>query len=246
MFGRKVLLIDNNEEFLRLTCIVFQGNGAQVITARDGMEGIGKMLTDQPDLIILGMMMPREDSFRVYKKIRQFSDTPLIMLSVTDRAQLMQKGWAPNHEDFLTKPTSPEILLVRARTIMRHYEQNDRNRAAFYYNDGRLKIDAAKHRVLIRGERVKLTPVEFRLLVYLASNADKVLSFEQILSNVWGDSQRGNKGHVHVFISHLRNKIEDDTKSPHYIRSIRGVGYLFEKPDKVRSVENDMKVLSQE
>jgi DNA-binding response OmpR family regulator len=106
----------------------------------------------------------------------------------------------------------------------------------FNYDDGRLEIDFDKHRVLVEDREVKLTPVEFRLLAYLEGNAGKVLSYEQILFSVWGSEYKGNDDYVHVYVSHLRSKIEQDPKKPRYIVSIHGVGYIFEKQNFVESL----------
>ena len=97
------------------------------------------------------------------------------------------------------------------------------------YNDGHLEIDIDKHQVLVKGKPIKLTPIEFRLLLYMQQHSGKVLSYEQILDNVWGDEYRGSVNFVHVYISHLRGKIEKDARNPKYIQSVHGVGYMFER-----------------
>jgi len=229
MIGKKILLIDDDTDFLTLTSQIFKNAGAQVITSLEGNEGISKALTHQPDLIVLDIMMPGKDGFQICQTIRQFSNTPLIMLSALDRDQLMLQGLEAGADDFLSKPFNPDILLARAKAVLRRSEQNNGKRDSMSYDDGRLKVDVEKHRVLIKDKQVKLTPVEFRLLAYLVSNPGKVLSFEQILDNVWGSDYQGNDDYVHVYISHLRNKIEQDTKSPRYILTVHGVGYIFEK-----------------
>jgi len=101
--------------------------------------------------------------------------------------------------------------------------------AEFQYDNGQLKIDGERRDVSIRGKRIKLTPVEFRLLVFLARNAGNVLTFEQIIANVWGAEYKGSTDYVHVYVSHLRRKLEENTKSPRYIVTLHGVGYIFEK-----------------
>jgi DNA-binding response OmpR family regulator len=190
-------------------------------------------LTDQPDLIILDAMMPGIDGFQICQRIRQYSNTPLIMLSALDHDDLMLKGLEAGADDFLSKPINPEILVARARAVIRRSEQSNGYQEVFNYNDGRLEIDIEKHRVLVGGKQIKLTPVEFRLLAYLAGNAGKVISYEQILFGVWSGDHKGKYGYVHVYISHLRNKIEQDPKKPRYIRSIHSVGYIFEKQSQV-------------
>jgi len=229
MIGKKILLIDDDPDFLKLTCHIFEEAGAQVITARDGLEGISKLFTHRPNLIVLDVMMPGQDGFEVCQRIRQIANTPLIMLTALNHEQEILQGLDAGADDFLSKPFNSEVLLARARAVLRRSEQNNGHQTALNYDDGRLKIDVEKHRVLINGKQVKLTPVEFKLLTYLVSNTGKVLSFGQILDNVWGSEYKGNDDYVHVYISQLRRKIEPDTKNPRYIISIHGVGYLFEK-----------------
>ena len=229
MIGKTILLIDDDTDFLKLTSLIFKESGAQVIVTPSGLEGMGKLFTHRPDLIILDAMMPDVDGFQICQKIRQFSNTPLIMLSALDQDQLMLQGLEAGADDFLSKPINPEILLARAKAVMRRSEQNNANQEVFSYDDGRLEIDVEKHRVQVGGKDVKLSPVEFRLLTFLAGNEGRVLSYERILLSVWGGEYKGKYGYVHVYVSHLRNKIEEEPKSPRYIRSIHGVGYIFEK-----------------
>jgi DNA-binding response OmpR family regulator len=229
MMGKKVLLIDDDVDFLKLTSLIFKESGAQPITARDGLEGMGKLFTQRPDLIILDVMMPGIDGFQVCERIRQYSNTPLIMLTALDQDDQMLRGLEAGADDFLSKPINREILLARAKAVIRRSEQGNGYQDAFNYDDGILRVDIEKHRVTFKEKQIKLTPVEFRLLAYLASNAGRVLPFEQILDNVWGSEYKGNDDYVHVYVSHLRSKIEQDPKKPRYILSIHGVGYIFEK-----------------
>jgi two-component system alkaline phosphatase synthesis response regulator PhoP len=247
-----VLIVDDDTDLLQLASLLFKKAGAQVITANDGLEGISKFFTHHPDLIVMDVMMPGNSGFDICARIRQVSETPLIFLTALNEEKEMLQGLAVGADDFLTKPFNPEILLARARTILRrtqrangtngnngsngrngnnpsHGENENARTGSFTYNDGYLSIDIERHEVLIRGKRVKLTPIEFRLLVYLARNAGKLLTFEKILINVWGSEYLGTMEHVHVYISHLRRKVEEDPKHPWYIITIHGMGYLFEK-----------------
>jgi len=243
MFDWKVLIIDDDAGLLQLVSLIFKKAGAQVITANDGLDGISKFFTHHPDLIILDVMMPGSNGFDVCQRIRQVSDEPLIMLTALNQERDMLKGLAAGADDFLSKPFNPAILLARARMILRrrqhslvqeeHIESQEGkgNPASFNFNDGYLSIDVERHEVLLQGKRIKLTPMEFRLLVYLARNGGKLLTFEKILGNVWGDAYQGSMEHVHVYVSHLRRKIEENPKNPRYIRTIHGVGYIFEKSE---------------
>ena len=233
MNGKKVLLIDNDPEFLLLTSLALKKAGAQVFTAYNGKEGISKASIYRPSLILLDVMMPGMSGFEVCKKIRQFSLTPIIMITALNQEHDMIQGLNAGADGFLSKPFNWDVLLSRARVVMRRNEQSNNHQAVSDYNDGYLKIDVDKHRVQIEDRQVKLTPVEFRLLIYLLRNADRVLTFDEILANVWGSQYHGNNDYVHVYTSQLRGKIEKNTKNPRYILSIHGVGYMFEKQQSV-------------
>ena len=256
-----VLIVDDDADLLQLASLLFKKAGAQVITANDGLEGISKFFTYHPDLIVMDVMMPGNSGFDICARIRQVSETPLIFLTALNEEKEMLQGLAVGADDFLTKPFNPEILLARARTILRrtqrangsngnngqdgnngisghngsnaqngnHSQMENAQTGSFTYNDGYLSVDIERHEVLVHGKRVKLTPIEFRLLVYLARNAGKLLTFEKILINVWGSQYLGTMEHVHVYISHLRRKVEEDARHPRYIITIHGMGYLFEK-----------------
>jgi len=231
MNGKKILLIDDDEFLLQLEGLMFRKQGAEIATARDGFEGITKLFTYHPDLIILDVMMPGMDGFEVCQRIRQISDTPLIMLTALNHEKEMLLGLDVGADDFLSKPFSSEVLLARARTILRRANHTKSKLRSSTYNDGHLSIDIERRQVFLKGKRIKLTPVEFRLLVYLARNAGKVLTFEQLLANVWGKEYGRSTDYVHVYISHLRRKLADKAMSPRYIETIHGVGYIFKKQE---------------
>ncbi len=225
-----VLIIDDDTDLLHLASRLFQREDANIVTAGSGMEGISKLTICQPTLIILDVMMPGIDGFETCRRIRQISDIPIIMVTALNNEQEMLQGLEAGADDFLSKPFKAEILLARARAVLRRSDFKNKVNA-FKYNDGYLSIDIENHTVLIKGKRIKLTRREFRLLVYLARNAGKVLTFEQILANVWGSEYQGSIEYVHVYISHLRKKLEENTKIPRYIITIHGVGYIFEKQE---------------
>jgi DNA-binding response OmpR family regulator len=247
-----VLIIDDDADLLQLASLLFKKAGAQVVTANDGLDGISKFFTHHPDLVILDVMMPGNNGFDICQRIRQVSEAPLIFLTGLNQDKEMLQGLAAGADDFLTKPFNPEILLARAQTVLRrtqhsngaHNEKNGRSghnasngmngngaAASFTYNDGYLSIDIERHEVLVHGKRIKLTPLEFRLLVYLARNAGKLLTFHKIIANVWGSEYQGSIDYVHVYISHLRRKIEENAEQACYIVTVHGEGYIFEKQD---------------
>lgn len=231
MIGKKVLVIDDDSQMLQMVRFIFQRAGAQVFTASDGREGLSKLLAQQPQLVILDVKMPGMDGFEVCRRIRRVSDSAVVMLTALNQENDMLAGLDAGADDFISKPFTPEILLARARTVLRRGENTRPRDSGFHYNDGLLEIDLEGRRIRLEGKPVKLTAVEFRLLVYLARNAGKVLTFDQILLNVWGNEYRGSIEHVHVFISHLRKKLQEDKKSPRYIVTVHGIGYSFERQE---------------
>jgi len=229
MNDQKILLIDDDNDLLHLVGLLFKKAGAHIFTAHDGLEGISKLFTCNPNLIILDVMMPGTNGFEVCQRIRQVSNAPIIMLTALNHEQEMLRGLESGADDFLTKPFNADVLLARAKTVLRRSTNGTAQNTNFHFNNGHLSIDIERRHVLVDERRVKLTPIEFRLLVYLARNAGKVLTFNHILSNVWGDEYRGSVDYVHVYVSHLRNKIEENAKQPRYVLTVHGVGYMFER-----------------
>jgi len=229
MNEQKVLIIDDDEDLLRLAGLLFKKLGAQILTAHNGVEGMSQLYSQRPNLIILDVMMPGMNGFEVCERIRQVSDAPIIMLTALNHEQEMLRGLEAGADDFLSKPFNADILLARARAVLRRSENTNAKGPEFQYSNGYLTIDVQRHEVSVRNKRIKLTPVEFRLLVFLARNAGKVLTFEQIIASVWGVEYKGSTDYVHVYISHLRRKLEENTRTPRYILTLHGVGYIFEK-----------------
>ena len=199
------------------------------MTARDGLEGISKVFSHQPDLIILDVTLPGIDGFEVCRRIRQISDTPIIILTALNDEQEMLQGLEAGADDFLSKPFTPAILLARATAILRRSEGSRSSAETLNFHDEYLSIDFEKHAVVLKGKALKITSTEFRLLTYLVRNAGKVLTSEQILANVWGDRYLDSPEYVHVYVSQLRNKLEENPRQPRYILTVHGMGYIFER-----------------
>lgn len=229
MREHKVLIIDDDDGLLHLAGILFKKIGAQILKACNGLEGMSQLYSQRPDLVILDVMMPGMNGFEVCERIRQVSNVPIIMLTALNHEKEMLRGLEAGADDFLSKPFNADILLARARAVLRRSENKSTEGPEFLYINGHLTINVQRHEVSLQGKRIKLTPVEFRLLVFLARNAGKVLTFEQIVSSVWGTEYMGSTDYVHVYISHLRKKLEENTRSPRYILTLHGVGYIFEK-----------------
>jgi two-component system KDP operon response regulator KdpE len=229
--GKRVLIIDDDPEMVELVRLVFAREGAEVYAAADGREGICRYGECRPDLILLDVMMPRLDGWKTCRLLREFTDVPIIFLTALSREQEVVRGLDCGAVDYVTKPFSPQVLLARARVALRAPAYTAQSRQQATFDDGYLSIDLLGRRVRVNGEPVRLTATEYNLLAYLIENAGQVLTHEQILERVWGAECQGSAGYVHVYIWHLRQKLEKDPRRPRYLLTEHGVGYRFEKRD---------------
>jgi two-component system KDP operon response regulator KdpE len=227
MQDKKVLLVDDDSYMLELTRRVFQRAGSKIISASDGQEGLRLFFEHQPDLVILDIVMPNLDGWETCRQIRTVSDTPVVLLTSLSSDEEIVRGLEAGADDFVSKPFRPEVLLARARAVMRRVRTLSNQELVSSYADDHLSIDLESRLVFIKGKRVSLTPTEYRLLVYMVRNEGRVLSFSQILEHVWGEEYRDSPNYVHVYISHLRQKLEPEPQSPRYFLSEHGMGYRF-------------------
>ncbi len=228
MKNKKILIIDDDPQLRKVTQLLFEQTGAQSFTASNGEQGLQQFNEIHPDLVILDLMMPGISGFEVCRRIRQRDNTPIIMLTALDAPEEMVQGLDSGADDFVPKPFKVEVLLARARAVLRRAQPELNGSEEPLYQDQYLKIDMVAYKIWVNSEPIKLTPTEFKLLVYLVENRGSVCTFEQILVNVWGWEYSGTPSYVHVYVSHLRAKIEPDPKQPRYIISEHGIGYLFE------------------
>ena len=224
-----MLVIDDDSNLLRLLAYTFSSIGAVVYTAESGEEGLRQFYAQQPDLIILDVKMPEMDGWEVCARIRQLSDVPIIFLTALARDEDIVRGLDCGAIDYVTKPFRPKVLVARAQAALRRTEIASGRSKLPSYRDDYLTIDLEARRVLVCGEPVKLTATEYQLLAYLVENAGRVLTFQQILENIWGWEYQDSINYVHVYMWHLRNKLEEDPKNPRYLLTEHGVGYRFER-----------------
>ena len=229
MKNRKVLIIDDDQELCRILEFTFSMEGARVFLANDGKEGLQKLYAHRPDLVILDVRMPELNGWEVCRQIRNMSDVPIIMLTTAKSDKEVIQGLDVGADDFLVKPFNRDVLLARSRAVMRRMEKQTLPGQDGVYSDGYLSINLERHEVLVEGQPIKLTPTEFDMLSFFYKNAGRTLTYEQILQNVWGWEYQDSVDYVQVYLSHLRRKLEKDSRSPSYFTTIHGVGYRFNK-----------------
>ncbi|MDO9547280.1 MAG: response regulator transcription factor [Pelolinea sp.] len=225
--NKKILVVDDEERMVRFIRLNLEHDGFQVIEAIKGHEALDKMRTGMPDLILLDVMLPDLDGFEVLKMVREISSIPIIMLTAKGEEDDRVKGLELGADDYVTKPFSPRELVSRVKAVLRRVEAETNEQGDIIQVDDRLKIDFNRREIWVDEELVKLRPTEYRLLYHLVQNAGWVLTYDQILSRVWGYEYRDEPHYVRLYINYLRQKLEKDPSIPKYILTERGVGYRF-------------------
>jgi two-component system KDP operon response regulator KdpE len=224
-----ILVIDDNDRDRRLLRDALEQEGYGVEEAADGAEGLRVLFSSRPDVVVLDVIMPKMDGWKVCQRIREITDVPIIMLTSLDRDEEVVKGLELGADDFVSKPVSPRQLIARVRAVLRRARAPATTVEAFTYSDGSLLIDVAQHFVRLEGEPVELSPTEFRLLVALAEAPGRVHPYGALLSRVWGSEYVDDIDFLRVYIWRLRKKLEKDTEKPSRILTERGFGYRFVK-----------------
>ncbi|MBC2148685.1 response regulator transcription factor [Listeria booriae] len=231
----KILVVDDESSIVTLLQFNIEKAGFDVVTAEDGRTGYELALAEKPDLIVLDLMLPEMDGIEVCKQLRQDKvETPILMLTAKDDELDKIIGLELGADDYLTKPFSPREVVARIKAILRRSAGKSADvelevapkEKALHVGD--LKILTESYEVYLQDELLDLTPKEFELLLYLANHRGKVFSRDQLLDAVWNYDYIGETRIVDVHVSHLRDKIEADTKKPQYIKTIRGFGYKME------------------
>ncbi|EJV6864804.1 response regulator transcription factor [Listeria monocytogenes] len=224
----KILVVDDEASIVTLLQFNIEKAGFDVVTAEDGRTGYELALSEKPDLIVLDLMLPEMDGIEVTKKLRQDKvNVPILMLTAKDEELDKIIGLELGADDYMTKPFSPREVVARIKAILRRTEEiTEDSEATILIGD--LKILPDSYEVYLQDDLLDLTPKEFELLLFLANHRGKVFSRDQLLDTVWNYDYVGETRIVDVHVSHLRDKIELDTKQPKYIKTIRGFGYKME------------------
>ena len=221
-----VLVIDDEPQILRAIRTILTAKHFRVTTASRGEEGLTLAASQQPDIIILDLSLPDLDGIEVCARLREWTQVPIIILSVRDSERDKVLALDRGADDYLTKPFGIEELLARLRVAMRHSVQA-KGSPKTVVTSGPLEIDLTEFRVLRNGVEVKLTATEFKLLAHLAANAGRVLTHHAILSAVWGPEYAEHVEYLRVYMRQLRKKLEDDPDHPQILTTEPGIGYRF-------------------
>jgi two-component system KDP operon response regulator KdpE len=225
-YAPHILVIDDEPQILRAIRTILTEKQFKVTTASRGEEGLTLAATNEPDLIILDLGLPDMDGVEVCTRLREWTETPIIILSVRDSERDKVAALDMGADDYLTKPFGIEELLARVRVALRH-AGNRKGEQSKVVKAGNLTIDLAWHIVKRGEEEVKLTGIEHKLLAYLAANHGRVLTHQSILSNVWGPADADHTEYLRVYMRQLRKKLEADPERPQHILTEPGIGYRF-------------------
>jgi two-component system, OmpR family, KDP operon response regulator KdpE len=219
-----ILIIDDEVQIRRLLEITLSANGYKISEASTGKEGLALAATNQPLLIILDLGLPDADGLDILKKLREWYQKPILILSVRNTEEDIIRALDNGANDYLTKPFRTGELLARIRVAIRQSQEPMDSPVMEF---GSLKIDSANHTVHKNGELIKLTSTEFSLLALLARNEGRVLTHQYILKEVWGVGYQEQTQYLRVFIAQLRKKVEDDPSRPKLLNTESGIGYRF-------------------
>jgi len=223
----RILIVDDELNIVKFLRANLEAKNYVVLAAMDGAEALQTFEMELPDLVILDIMMPKIDGFEVCRRLREWSQIPIIMLSArgdeSDKVKCLDLG----ADDYITKPFGKGELIARVRAVLRRTEAATSTPTQPSFTSGDLQINFAQRRVTVSGKEVKLTPTEFTLLQEFALNAGKVLTHTYLLNKVWGLEYREEREYLHVFVRRLRAKLEPDPTNPKYIMTVSGVGYQF-------------------
>jgi len=223
-----ILVVDDDPKILRLLRVELTAQGFQVLVAEGGRDALELAERQRPDLVILDIIMPGMDGLEVLRRLRESSGVPVILLTAkgTDADKII--GLELGADDYLAKPFNPEELTARVRAVLRRTQAREAPTSGDRLVCGDIVVDLARRTVYVRNRPVVLSRTEWQLLQQLCANAGRVMLHEDLLSRTWGPEYRDDVQYLRVWISRLRQKLEDNPSAPRYIRTVQGVGYILD------------------
>ena len=223
----RILVVDDELSIVKFLRANLEARGFEVLAALNGAEALHTFEMEMADLVILDIMMPRMDGFEVCRRLREWSQVPIIMLSAkgdeSDKVKCLDLG----ADDYITKPFGKDELIARVKAVLRRTETAAPTPTTPSFTCGDLQVNFVRREVTVANNEVRLTPTEYTLLQEFVLNAGKVLTHTYLLNRVWGPEYRDEREYLHVFVRRLRAKLEPDPANPRYILTVPGVGYQF-------------------
>ena len=227
----QILVVDDEPRYVRLMEANLVSAGYKVITASTGQEAVDAVDANRPDLVLLDVMMPGIDGIEACERIRKFSTVPIVMVTARGDERDRVRGLDVGADDYIVKPYSVTELLARVRAVLRRAQFAESTFQLSVFMHNKLSVDFARAEVYLGDTEIQLSATEYRLLLQFVQNQGKVMTSEELLENVWGQSYRDDKEVLWVSISRLRQKLEDNPKQPRYIVTRPGLGYTMPYPD---------------
>lgn len=227
----RILVIDDEPKLVRLLRANLESVGYQVMYELTGKRGLAAVDKYAPDLVILDIMLPDEDGYSLCRRIREFSNVPIIMLSAKANEPDKLDGFQSGADDYVTKPFSSAELIARVKALLKRADRSSAEPPKPDIVVGDLTIKLSQRKVFRGDEEIKLTPIEYNLLYYLSTNAGRVMLHSELLSLVWGPEYKDELEYLRAYVRHLRRKIEKDPSNPKIILSSPGIGYSFAPAD---------------
>jgi DNA-binding response OmpR family regulator len=232
--SQTILVVDDEPNLVDLIRMTLERENYHVIEADNGYKAIQRLREELPDLVLLDVMMPEMDGLETLKEIRAFSNIPVIMLTVRATEQDKVRGLELGADDYIAKPFSHRELVQRIKAVLRRAEMAPAvPKSDVVVIDRDLSVDFDKREVVVRGERVRLRPTEYKLLYHMVNNAGRLMTHDALLTKVWGREYRDDTQLLRLYITYLRQKIEKDPSHPHYILNERGLGYRFAEIERI-------------
>jgi len=223
----RVLVADDEPAIRKFVRANLEARDYETTLVQDGMEALAAIEKDLPDLLILDLTMPKMDGFEVCRRLREWSQIPIIVLSARggemDKVKCLEMG----ADDYITKPFGVDELMARVKAVIRRVQASKESTSVPIYNYNDLVVDFVNHLVTLQGENIDLTATEYRMLAYLAINAGRVITANQLLDHVWGEEYSGSDHLLQVNVGRLRQKLGDNAREPRYIKTKAGIGYML-------------------
>lgn len=225
----RILVVDDEERILNFLSAKLKASGYEVLTAPNGVMGLEQVQAQEPDLVVLDLLMPKMDGLEMLKQLRTFSPVPVIILTAKGTDTDRIKGLKLGADDYLPKPFNPDELVARIEAIRRRLEPDERRKIPEVLALGNITVDFRKRNVMVNGQEKYLTRTEWLLLSQLINNAGRLMLYEELLTQVWGPEYRDDVQILRTWISRLRGKLETDPDNP-LIRTVPKTGYIIDRP----------------